>query len=145
LLVPRTICIIEIRSVAGVYNFYVFNLMTRKVITNVNANNSLITTTTGDNTLASTSRSPLSVQLQKSCVCSEHLNSRTHTPFKTIIIQNQKKVRHQLDPCRIKNSCWWRYGEGECRGVERFTTWRVLDKNGLKHLLLCCTDGTRCK
>jgi len=45
--------IIEIHSLARLYNFFVFNLMARKVISNQNVNNSLITTTNGDNTLAS--------------------------------------------------------------------------------------------
>lgn len=144
-MVPRTTYIIEISSVARVYNFCVFSLMACKVITNLHVTNSLMPTTIGDNTLTSIYRSPRSVQLQKSCVCSEHLNSRTHTPFETIFVQNQNKMRHHLDPCRIKHSCWWRYGDGECRGVEGFTTLRVLDKNSLKCLFLCCIDDTRCK
>jgi len=42
--------------------------------------------------------------------------------------KNQNKVRHHLDPCRIKHSCLWRYEDGEYRGVDRFTTLRVSDK-----------------
>ena len=77
----RNTYIIEINSLARAYSFCVFNLMARNVIINLNVNNPLITTAIGDNTLASNCLSPCSVQLQKSCVCSEHLNSRTHTLF----------------------------------------------------------------